>query len=184
MAKYNEIYLEYRRKLKEEVVYISNGDVDPDSEYDEEDLFDQVDQLEKDSPINILRGKELIAVYMDTGKVVAALYTEVSGDEFSFDVIVGEDHQGRVIGSKMLDIAIEVFEQQKDGNDEMIIRLDVVNPVMKKALEKRGFDVKDKVGKDRWIMGIMDDDPEDEEVKDAEAEHPEEDEPVEESIEF
>lgn len=184
MTKFNNIFLEYRRKLKEEVVYISDGNVDPDSDYDGEDIFDQVDELEKNSPINILRGKDLMAVYIDTGKVVAGLYIEMLKDEFSFDILVAKDHQGKGIGSKLLDIALEEFELHKDANDEMTIRLDVVNPIMKKALEKRGFDVKEEIGKDRWIMGIKNSDSDKKEKDEEEQESSNENNPVKESIEF
>jgi len=165
MSKFDKIYNEYHTKIREEVVYVHDGQIDPesDADVDEEPLFDQVDTLEKNSPISILRGKDLFAIYLDNGKAVAAAYNEVDGDEFSFDIIVADSHQGKGIGSKMIDLALEEFEMHKDANDEIQIRVDVVNPVMKKALEKRGFDVKEETGKDRWIMGVKDEDEEGEE---------------------
>jgi ribosomal protein S18 acetylase RimI-like enzyme len=173
MSKFDNIFLEYRKKLKEEVIYISDGKMeDLSDEYDEEDLFDQIDELERNTPIPTIKGKDIMAIYLDTGEVIGALYTKMSLEDvdddeqidftsdpveiYTFDIIVHPDQQGKRIGTKLLDIAIEDFNEKKDGNDKMVVKLDVIDARMKTALEKRGFEVKKEKGTDRWIMGTID----------------------------
>ncbi len=169
MKLFESIYNQYYTVLVEKMIDVNQGEIDIDSiddEVDTEDLFDQVDNLERNSPITILRGKDLTMIYLNDGKVVGALYVEMDDDEFSFDIIVDEDNQGKGIGSKLLDAAIQEFNYNKDDNDTLTVRLDVVNDLMKKALEKRGFEVKED-NKDRWIMGYPEDEPEDDSKNDS-----------------
>ena len=70
----------------------------------------------------------------------------------------------------MIDAAIQEFNYLKDDNDEIEIKLDVVNSMMKNALERRGFEVKED-NRDRWIMGMAE--PEDIEGEPTEEPKPE-----------
>jgi len=176
MKLFESIYNQYYTVLVEKMIDVNQGEIDIDSigdEVDEDDLFDQVDNLERNSPINVLRGKDLTMIYLNDGKVVGALYVEMEDDVFSFDILVDEENQGNGIGSKLLDAAIQEFNYNKDDNDTLTVRLDVVNDLMKKALEKRGLEVKED-NKDRWIMGYPEDEPEDDSKEDSK-EEPKED---------
>ncbi|MGA0844824.1 MAG: GNAT family N-acetyltransferase, partial [Arenicellales bacterium] len=121
------------------------GEFDEDYELTEQDS-NRIDELEKGSGINILRGKEVAAVTRgDNGEINGILYTELTGNEFSFDIIVAPEAQGQGIGSALIDAGISEGDTQTEFGEFGKIKLDVVNPNMVAPLERRGFVVVEEV---------------------------------------
>ena len=117
---------------------------------DYDDYINQLNSLEHGSEINILLNKELYAVAIVDNQVAGALYTDYSNDEFSFDIIIDPKYRKRGIGTALLDIALDEYDFLENELGAAI-SVDVVNPVMKHMLEKRGFRVVDEYP-NRWIM--------------------------------
>jgi ribosomal protein S18 acetylase RimI-like enzyme len=138
-----------RKLLREglsEIKFIPIDFENDDGEYDIYSLSDEAQKMAKSEGLNILRGKELRYVVIDGGKMVlGALWTEVDGNEFSFDVVVSKSAQGRGLGDKLVRLAMEEFNSQNyDG--QLIYKIDVTNPAMERILLKYGFSVVDKIG--------------------------------------
>jgi len=116
---------------------------------DHSDLANQADQIANSSGIRILRDKELNQTVRDSsGKVVGALYTSIINDVFSFDIVVDPNSQGQGIGSQLVESAILEFNNYKfDMMPNLKMEADVVSPVMKHILDKKGWRVKKRVGK-------------------------------------
>jgi hypothetical protein len=118
--------------------YNEDGDIDLD-------VDDQASELAKKNGVNILRGKNLTSVIYDKNRnVVGGLWTEVDGNEFSFDVVVDESVQGKKLGEKLVNEAISEFNNQ-DYDDSLVYKVDVTNPIMEKLLSKYGFEVEDRI---------------------------------------
>ena len=81
-----------------------------------------------------MSGKELNQVALDkNGKTVGALWTEVAGDSFSFDIAVNESNRRQGIADALLSNAFDEFEFQNDGRpdeDALEYEVYVVNPAM------------------------------------------------------
>lgn len=107
------------------------------------DYYEDLNRMEKESGINILSGKELTLIAVTNGKCVGALYTELSGDEFSFDVIVDKSERGRGIGKKLINFGLSEF---KSLPEDYQLKLDVVNSDLVNHLLKRGLKITDKIG--------------------------------------
>ena len=121
-------------KKKAKVVWFSQDDEEMDY-----DLADEALQVAKRSGINILSDKELTAATIEKGKVTAALFTGLSGDVYSFDVAVDPTHQGKGLGSQLLDLGIREFDNYREMGASM--KIDVVNPLVIEMLKRRGFSV-------------------------------------------
>ena len=103
-----------------------------------ENNFDQeMQNLEKSSEINILRGKELTTVAINSKKIVGALYEEFDGHDYSFDVIVSPTMRRQGIAKNLINIALNNFSmyEEMDAN----IKLDVVNKDLENYLKSIGF---------------------------------------------
>ena len=110
------------------------------------------EKIAKNNNVNILRGKDLKSVAVDKeGKTVGGLWTEVNGDEFSFDVAIDKISQGQGVGEKLVKDAISQFNNEKEANPNLKYKVDVTNPIMEKLLSKYGFKVSERVG-DHTIM--------------------------------
>jgi len=121
-----------------DVEYISPDEV-------EYDYYDDLNRMERESGIRILRDKEVSILALQNGKVVGALYTTTHPYEFSFDVIVDKAARGQGIGAKLIDFALSEYSQiAADQGTEL--RVDVVNPWVEKYLLKKGLRVLQKVG--------------------------------------
>ena len=66
------------------------------------------------------------------------MYTGISGNEFSFDVIVDKTERGKGIGKKLIDFGLSEYNQL---SDDYTIKLDVVNNNLINHLKKRGLKV-------------------------------------------
>jgi GNAT superfamily N-acetyltransferase len=129
----------------------------PDSEDDEEDTGDtcsfytQAYTLAKDSGLNILRDKDPACYALDGERVVGCLFVTDSNQKFSFDIAVDPKFRNKGIGTKLIDMGIQEYEQRKEAFDDYSYSLDVINPSMKKILERKGFQVDEDLG-NRWVM--------------------------------
>jgi ribosomal protein S18 acetylase RimI-like enzyme len=100
-------------------------------------------KMAKKHDIAVLSDKEIYCIVKDGDEVVGALWTVFMSGEYSFDVVVRDDYQGQGIGKKLVDIAIQEYNESKEAfGDDAIMRVDVVNQdKMKPLLLKMGFKV-------------------------------------------
>jgi len=101
--------------------------------------IDDAYKMAKKYDIGVLSDKEIHTVAILNNEVVGALWTTWLSGEFSFDVVVRDDFQGKGVGKRLVDIAIDTYNQDKEAFDEPIIRAYVVNPTMEKILLAKGF---------------------------------------------
>jgi GNAT superfamily N-acetyltransferase len=102
------------------------GDIDYEAEA-------EVAEIAKKRDLGITRDREIAAVA-------------------SFDVVVDESVDGKGVGSKLLDRVKDLPFDVQEMNPDATIKVDVVNPQMQAMLEKRGFEVVEKIGEGRVIM--------------------------------
>jgi len=92
--------------------------------------------------INILRHMQFDSGYMEGGELVAVLFTHADNEEYSFDIAVAPEYQGKGYGAKLMNDAINMYEELKDGPfPDIQFSLDAVNPIAVVMLKKRGFKV-------------------------------------------
>ena len=122
------------------------GDIDYDAE-------DAVRKIAKDRNLGITSDRELAFVAKDeNGEIVGGAFTSADQDGYTFDVVVSKEAEGKGVGSKLLDEVINPPYEITEAYPDAKVKVDVVNPSMKKMLENRGFVVEEKIGKERWIM--------------------------------
>lgn len=129
------------KKWDGEVAYVG-GDEDEVSGAD----LDAAWKIAHDSPIRILRDKELTALAKEDGHVVGALFTSLQRDEFSFDVVVTPDAQGKGIGTRLTEEGMQMYRNIRFDVEDLKLSLDVVNPRMVPVLERMGLKVTQQVG--------------------------------------
>lgn len=118
------------------------GDISP--EFDE-----AVRRIAAARNLGITSDRNLSHVALDpNGKVVGGAFVSDDPYTYSFDVAVDQAHEGRGVGSGLLD---RVIRPDYDAPYEST-QVDVVNPTMRAMLEKRGYGVTQQIGPDRWIM--------------------------------
>ncbi len=97
--------------------------------------------------INILRGKDFRVGFQYDGEIVAVLFDESDRDGYSFDIAVSPDHRRKGYAKKLLDLALDTYEENREAyGDDYTLNLDVVSPIMEKLLKSKGFK---EVGRDR-----------------------------------
>lgn len=124
------------------------GDIDYEAEA-------EVAEIAKKRDLGITRDREIAAVARDNeGNIVGGAYTayDNSTGEYTFDVVVDESVDGKGVGSKLLDRVKDLPFDVQEMNPDATIKVDVVNPQMQAMLEKRGFEVVEKIGEGRVIM--------------------------------
>ena len=122
------------------------GDIDYDAE-------DAVRKIAKDRNLGITSDRELAFVAKDeNGEIVGGAFTSADQDGYTFDVVVSKEAEGKGVGSKLLNEVINPPYEITEAYPDAKVKVDVVNPSMKKMLENRGFVVEEKIGKERWIM--------------------------------
>ncbi len=118
-------------------------------------LSNQATQLATNIDLGITRDRELYRVVKDlTGNVIAALWISFENRNYEFDVDIAKEHQGKRIGSALINRGIEEFEQgpysEIDNNATM--KLYVTSDISKVALKRRGFRVIKKLPSGNAIM--------------------------------
>jgi GNAT superfamily N-acetyltransferase len=119
------------------------------------DAEDAVREIAKQRDLGITSDRELATVARDAnGNVIGGAFTSYDNNtgEYTFDVVVSEDAEGKGVGSKLLDAVKDLPGDLQDMNPDAKVKVDVVNPNMQKMLEKRGFVVTEKTGEDRVTM--------------------------------
>lgn len=136
---------QYRYVLSESLRVVPiDFENDMEDDIDIYDVSEKVHRIAKDNGVNILRGKDLKYVLLDDDNVVGGLWTEISDDEFSFDIVIDKPYQGMGYGERLVREAFSEFDIQNfDGDLRYVI--DVTNPSMEKILSKYGFVVDKKV---------------------------------------
>jgi len=129
----------------------------PYDEFGETDyeVGEKVFDIAKKRGLGITRDRELAVVAKNSkGSVIGGAYTSynnVSG-EYTFDVVVDEEFEGKGVGSRLLDNVIDIPFEIEEFNPNSTVKVDVVNPQMKSMLESRGFEVIEKTGPNRFTM--------------------------------
>jgi len=139
------MYRKPQPSLMEQRVTIEPIDFENESEnIDVYEASTAAEKLAKDNGVNILRGKDLKNVALDeNGKVIGGLWTEIDGNEFSFDIVIDKAVQRKGVGEKLVNEAFSEFNAQ-DYDGTLKYKIDVTNPVMEKLLSKYGFEVVDR----------------------------------------
>lgn len=135
--------------LREEETERSIRIVAIDDENDLEEIdgaYEKAHLIAKESGVNILRGKDLKSVAVnDNGDVIGGLWTEISGDEFSFDIAVDKSYRGMGVGIELIKEAFSLFNLE-NYEEQLRYVVDVTNPIMEKILLKYGFIVSERYG--------------------------------------
>jgi len=105
-----------------------------------EDLEGDPWEVAESAGINILRGKEFRAGFQVDGEIVAVLFDESDRDGYSFDIAVSPNHRRQGFAKRLLDIALDLYEDNREAyGEEYTLNLDVVSPIMEKVLKGKGF---------------------------------------------
>jgi len=133
---------------------------DWEEEYeDDEDYVPVVDQAAEFTKIGIVSAHDLSYVAVDlndSNKTYGALFSGVSGDTFSWDVSVHPDARGMGVASDLIDAAIEEYEGWRNVYDDLSMKVHVVNPVLVKHLERKGFKIVEE-SRGEFLMEFQDD---------------------------
>ena len=147
-AKRRDIQFQKEEPTAKKIEDVTIEPIDFENESENIDVYEaseKAGKIAKDNGINILRGKDLRNVALNKkGDVVGGLWTEVDGNEFSFDIAIDKVAQGKGIGEKLVNEAISEFNTQ-DYEGQLKYKIDVTNPIMEKLLSKYGFEVVDKI---------------------------------------
>jgi GNAT superfamily N-acetyltransferase len=117
---------------------------DPDEMYDMGDPYAIADK----TGIYVSSDKEISSVAVLDEEIIGAAFTaaNINAGEFSFDIVVSPEHQGKGIGSKLLDETLSEFRGLQNEFPSLVIEVDSVNPVAVSMLKKRGAEVTDVAG--------------------------------------
>lgn len=136
----------------------------PKKDYEIESILDEFGEVDfdadealrkiaKERDLGITSDREANTVVRnDDGEVIGGTFVSNDGDNYTFDVVVSEAAEGTGVGSKLLDDVIEMPYDLQEINPNATMQVDVVSPKMKEMLERRGFEVKEEIGIDRWLM--------------------------------
>ena len=134
------------KDYKIESVYDEDGEIDYD-------VDEALRKIAKERDLGITSDREANSVVRnEDGEVIGGTFVSNDGDNYTFDVVVSEAADGTGVGSKLLDDVIEMPYELREINPDATMQVDVVSPKMKEMLERRGFEVKEEIGKDRWLM--------------------------------
>lgn len=96
--------------------------------------------------------KSLVAGVIDENDaLVAAVWEAVDGDEYSFDIAVLPEHQGKGIGRVLLEEYLAIPDDVREAYPNIKVVVDVINPILAHMLDRRGFAVSE-VAQGHWIM--------------------------------
>ena len=133
-------YLKTFNENNERIVgyYYNEDDYDEDVP---EDLADMSYKLAEDRGIRISSSHDLLYAFYDTivKKVVGAIFRGAIG-VYSFDIVVDSGYERSGLATKLVKIAIDDYEMHKEGNEDLAMIIDCINPIMSDILEKKfGF---------------------------------------------
>ena len=135
-----------KKEYKIESIFDEDGEIDFDAD-------EALRKIAKERDLGITGDREANSVVRnEDGEVIGGTFVSNDGDNYTFDVVVSEAADGTGVGSKLLDDVIEMPYELRDMNPDATMQVDVVSPKMKEMLERRGFEVKEEIGKDRWLM--------------------------------
>ena len=135
-----------KKEYKIESIFDEDGEIDFDAD-------EALRKIAKERDLGITGDREANSVVRnEDGEVIGGTFVSNDGDNYTFDVVVSETADGTGVGSKLLDDVIEMPYELRDMNPDATMQVDVVSPKMKEMLERRGFEVKEEIGKDRWLM--------------------------------
>ena len=135
-----------KKEYKIESIFDEDGEIDFDAD-------EALRKISKERDLGITGDREANSVVRnEDGEVIGGTFVSNDGDNYTFDVVVSEAADGTGVGSKLLDDVIEMPYELRDMNPDATMQVDVVSPKMKEMLERRGFEVKEEIGKDRWLM--------------------------------
>lgn len=127
--------------------YDEDGDNDPSVERFAEAAW----EISFASPINILSDKRLSAIAVLGRKCVGGGWTSVSQasdddgpSQFSFDVVVAPEAQGKGVGDALVSAMLDEFRHIRFAYNELVLNVEVVNPAMERILARRGFRLRDE----------------------------------------
>lgn len=107
--------------------------------------------------IGILRNKEISLIALDSNRnLIGASFNNMDslypGEDFSFDIVVDENHQNKGLGIELIKKEIENYNFL-EGFEDLKISLEVVNEKMKNILIKYfNFEVVETIKDGYWIM--------------------------------
>ena len=110
----------------------------------QEDLYSKACELANNRSIRISNGKSLLYVYFINfngfREVIGALFRGANNEDYSFDIVVSVDYEKRGLATKLVETAIKDFKMYKEANENLIMKIDCINPIMSDILEKKfGF---------------------------------------------
>lgn len=132
--------------------FIFQSIIDEDGEINYE-WAEAAEKIANQENIGITRDREIDSVVLDeNGHVIAGTWISWDGDNYEFDVVVSKEHQGKGIGSYLIDRYINIPEEYMEINPETTMNLHIVNEKLKDILFKKGFDIKEQHGKENYTM--------------------------------
>ena len=126
--------------------------IDEDGEVDYE-AEDAVRAIAKARGLGITRDREIAMVARDAdGNVIGGAFTSFDGDNYTFDVVVNEENEGKGVGSALTDAVAKMPSDIGEANPNATMKVDVVNPAMQKMLEARGFEVTEQLDNNGRVL--------------------------------
>ena len=109
---------------------------------EESELVTDPWQFAADHGVTVLSHLDWYGGYVDDqGVLVAVLFTGRSGDNYDFDIVVAPEARRRGLAGQLMDMAIDEYEELREPLPDLVLSLDVINPISRKMLEARGFRV-------------------------------------------
>jgi len=102
-------------------------------------IGDQIEKVFNDNEINNLRHLSLHSFVMSEGEVSAALFLSNDINEFDFSLAVTPSMQGRGIGSKLMDLAFDAFNEIRDINPSIETSITVLHPFVRNKMFENDF---------------------------------------------
>jgi GNAT superfamily N-acetyltransferase len=122
---------------------MERGECNPEAvlTFDMDEIEEDPWRFAADQGVHVLSHLEWYAGFVDDEGIVAALFVGVSGDDYEFDIAVAPRARQQGLASKLMDLAIENYEELREPFPDLVFSLDVINPVSRQMLEQRGFTV-------------------------------------------
>jgi GNAT superfamily N-acetyltransferase len=112
----------------------------PRLEWDSNDAENDPWELARSVGVNILSNKDFLAGHVVDGKFVSALFTASDNNGFEFDVVVDPAWQRKRLGSELMDMALDEYEELRDAyGEDFTLSLDVISPTAERMLKQRGI---------------------------------------------